>query len=278
MLKIFTNLSKQRQTIWGISRTGNRAIAGWIYDSTPSHKLLLNDQLYDEEPTSSSADQSLLREFRVTHQQGQKVKATLGWPAWSKGDHNLLIILYENHDLRCFEGDHRLSTTVLGGSDRYGHILVLRDIFNHYASFTKMNSAFRIKHPQGEFKTLSGGYSIDLWKHYAREFIGLTKHLPANTVKVNFNRWVAERDYRKQLAAQVGIPSDGRSYQSVPSYGGGSSFDGLGYDGKASEMKVLERWTTLSDAERHNLLETLGLDSEAVELIQAIYPDYLKFL
>lgn len=281
MLKLFPILSKQRQSVWGMARSGIHAIAGWIYDAYPPHKLYLNDQFYCSEPTSCWAIPYFLKDYKITHHNNFKLQSTEEWPAWKEGGNSLLLMIYENHDLRCFDGDWKLSQTVVGGSEHYGHVLLIRDVFNHYASHlritpTAQKSASYIREQRGEFEKLSKGYSIDLWKHYAKEFLGETNYLPKKTVKISYNRWVVDGDYRKGLASKLGFPSNGEPYLKVSACGGGSSFDGKDYDGQASMMNVLDRWSLLTEEERANLIQ--NLDDEAKSLVEAIFPETLEFL
>lgn len=59
---------------------------------------------------------------------------------------------------------------------------------------------------------------------------------------LNYNKWFSESSYRKEMEKKFELPEIGLINQKVRQYGGGSSFDKQAYDGKASEMQVLNRW------------------------------------
>jgi hypothetical protein len=59
---------------------------------------------------------------------------------------------------------------------------------------------------------------------------------------VSYNEWVTSVEYRREVAAALGLEFDDRGAHKVPAAAGGSSFDGTAYDGRAEEMPVLRRW------------------------------------
>ena len=111
-------------------------------------------------------------------------------------------------------------------------IIILRDPFNLFASRHISDR----KGVKSKFISLQ-----DLWIIHAKEFLGDTNELE-NKVCVNYNEWASSKDYRKLLADQLGLTFNDQTMDSVARMGGGSSFDGVVFDGKASEMKVQERW------------------------------------
>lgn len=64
--------------------------------------------------------------------------------------------------------------------------------------------------------------------------------------KIIFDRWASSPVYREQVCQTLGIPFskkvDAAAMDYVPGFGGGSSFDGMSYSGRGSEMDVLSRW------------------------------------
>ncbi len=122
----------------------------------------------------------------------------------------------------------------VGESLRVHNILVLRDPFNMLAS--------RWYKPGPVPKLIDDAEILDLWEIYAEEFLGLTNFLKPK-IAVNYNLWFLNTDYRKQLSEQLGLAFTDAGLNFVPkSAGSGSSFDKTSYDGKANQMKVLERW------------------------------------
>ena len=58
-----------------------------------------------------------------------------------------------------------------------------------------------------------------------------------------YDKWVQNKQYRKEIVRVLGLPKfTDAGFKDVPQNCGGSSFDGLEFNGKADEMKVLERW------------------------------------
>jgi hypothetical protein len=141
---------------------------------------------------------------------------------------------------------HRLHDLHVGRSARIRNILILRDPFNWMASRLKIG--FRdVKGPTR--RTLT-----DLWLEYAREFLGETKHVPQPAVFVNYNRWFSEKEYRRELADELGVPFLDEGLGQVATQAGGSSFDGTAFEGRAQDMKVLERWRSFADDEEFRQL------------------------
>ena len=62
-----------------------------------------------------------------------------------------------------------------------------------------------------------------------------------------YNQWVSNSDYRNKLASDLGFVNKDLGVNHVPEYGTGSTFDGREYEGRGSQMSVLERWKILSE-------------------------------
>ncbi len=147
-----------------------------------------------------------------------------------------LMVSVQDFDLRKLKrfGDVILNREeTLGRSDRRITVLVLRDPFNLLAS--------RLAKPAPLLDLLEPWEVLDAWEVYAEEFIGATSFLDSK-VTVNFNSWFLDREYRQTVALQLGFPFTDAGINIVPKAGGGSSFDLLHYDGRASQMRVLDRW------------------------------------
>jgi hypothetical protein len=84
------------------------------------------------------------------------------------------------------------------------------------------------------------GYSVALYKEYAHQT--LLQKWGGETWWLNYNLWVTEPEYRVAIAERFCLETDGSPYLEVASNGGGSSFDGLAFRGRASMMPVLHRW------------------------------------
>ncbi|RMH11809.1 MAG: hypothetical protein D6698_15885 [Gammaproteobacteria bacterium] len=111
---------------------------------------------------------------------------------------------------------------------RYVQLLILRDPYNHFASLKK----------SGRLEGHGLALYTALWKQYAREFLRPT-FLPDPVLRINYNQWVVDAEYRIRLAREIGFETDGKAYGKTPGYGGGSSFEGKR---DVSPRGVLERW------------------------------------
>lgn len=153
--------------------------------------------------------------------------------------------------------DHRQSHLSRGSSARVIQILVLRDLHNFIAS--RLRAFDFIGYPFEDH--------AELWASHAREFAGETQLLPG-VVKINFNTWVRQREYRAEISKLLGLQFTDAGLQHVPRIGGGSSFDGTDYDGRAQDMDVMNRWCSFADNEEF-LRFTSNL--EHVELSRRIF-------
>lgn len=116
-------------------------------------------------------------------------------------------------------------------------LLILRDPFNLFAS--RLSARFTVR---------SGAVSDDaiaMWKDHARAFLNRT------FVPISFNEWFLNRDYRKSIAEFFGYSYNEDKLKEVPEFGYGSSFDSCDLNGRADEMKVLERWRTRLDDSKY---------------------------
>lgn len=145
-------------------------------------------------------------------------------------------------------------------------VLLIRDPYNLFASRIRMGSA-RVSPafanpPSPTFRAM-----LELWKAHARAFLGENGGCP--DVPVYYNRWFASADYRVQIAQRLGIRNSDAGLDSVSRYGGGSSFDGQGYDARGRQMAVLNRMDKLTEEER-SYLAVVEQDSEVRALYERI--------
>jgi len=148
------------------------------------------------------------------------------------------------------------------------NVLIVRDPANLFAS--RIRKARTMPgHPA--YPPQTGQWMdrvIDAWKGHAREFVGKTDRLP-DLVGIYYDRWFESEDYRSDLCRKLDIACSDAGLDRVAGYGGGSSFDGMDYDGAASAMRVLERAAMLDDDETE-VLSTVMADPEIQELGEAI--------
>jgi hypothetical protein len=252
--------------VFALRRSGHHAILNWIRHQLPFRHWLLNDCRLGENPfegavLSSSVIRGRWHEHRVFH----LGRETRGRHA-SKG---ALIYNFEESDLRDVprlmpierEGQW------LGPSRQRQDILMLRDPFNLLASKLKWAYGDVDRPSKPSFTEVEA--ARELWKVHAREFLGETSFL-SDLVPISYNAWFLDRDYRDAKAAELGFENRDVGLATVARWGptmSEDSFDGLRYDGRAQEMKVLERWKRfendafyrdlLSDPEIHELSERI---------------------
>lgn len=109
---------------------------------------------------------------------------------------------------------------------------------------------------------------VDMWIYYAREYLGETDCLNNNKIGVNYNRWTTDIDYRHEIASQLKLDFSDAGIDDVKSEGGGSSFDQTSFQGKASQMDVLNRWKSFSDDLSY---KTLLDNRELIEYSEQIF-------
>jgi hypothetical protein len=123
-------------------------------------------------------------------------------------------------------------------------LMVLRDPFNNLASiyslYVKLVKKNNIAEINALFKRMP-----KVWVSHAREFV-YRKHLKG-TFFILYNRWCKDKDYRRDIITKLGIPFTDIGLNRVPRAAGGSSFDGVKYQGKAYKMRTLERWKEVAD-------------------------------
>ena len=152
------------------------------------------------------------------------------------------------------------ASKVLGQSAETKTVLILRDAFNTFASVHR-----GIRRRRARLKTFYAGH----WKAYAREFLGETSFLPADTVKIRYNDWFRDEAYRRTISEQLGFDYTNEGLNEVRGYGGGSSFTGQEFDQQAQKMDVLNRWRHFKDDEMYRS----AIDAETVDLSTRIFGD-----
>ena len=149
---------------------------------------------------------------------------------------------------------------LIGASRRRVTVLILRDAYNTFAS---------VWHGKRRMRNRLHRFYRSQWKAYAKEFLGQTSFLPEDTVKISFNAWFADDEYRRQTAATLGLDHADRGVDEVSSDGGGSSFSGQEFQNQARYMAVLDRWRHFIDDPEY----VAAFDEETVELSRQIFGD-----
>jgi hypothetical protein len=69
-------------------------------------------------------------------------------------------------------------------------------------------------------------------------------------VPILYNRLVTDADYRRDLSARLGIADGEKGMDLVPTYGHGSSFDGMAASSQGIQNSVFDRWRHSTDDPR----------------------------
>jgi hypothetical protein len=125
-------------------------------------------------------------------------------------------------------------TAARGTSEVIQSIIILRDPFNWIAS--RIKSSFAVSTP-----------ILQAWKSQVSDALGRTRYLPSTSCTINYNRWLVDKSYRRDISLRLGLGPSDRGLRDVGSFGEGSSFDGRSYDGRADEMNVGDRWRDYRD-------------------------------
>ena len=231
---ISTVINQKEIRIIGLRRSGNHAIIRWLEKQQTGEVLHLNNIRVNENPYRDNYE-NLLRK--------NNSKNIERWQQEARGfftKKDCLLYSYEDYSLnqianRRFEKTHDL---YFGKSAERYDVIIMRDPFNLLASRIQQNYR-AVKAPQ---KT-----DIDLWIEYAKEYLGETEYLKHNKVTINYNRWFNQVDYRQEIASRLNLEFSDDGFHEVSQRGGGSSFDGREFHGKATAMDVLGRWKVFAE-------------------------------
>lgn len=238
----------------GLSRSGNHAIINWLLAHMEGRTCFLNCVQPQENPFATvralGSGPGVACNYRPFDLAGERrgVFSQKDWLLYSYEDCFITMVCS-----RCFERRH---DEFLGRSQARTDIVILRDPFNLFAS--RLRSAYRGVTPLT---------AVRIWKQHARQVLGRQQLFTQPHLSILYNRWVSDTDYRRQLAEKLDLRFSDAKFQRVASTAGGSSFDGLQFDGAAHRMSVLDRW-------QHYIDEPAFLnlfDEELLELSAAIF-------
>jgi hypothetical protein len=116
-------------------------------------------------------------------------------------------------------------------------------------AFDSVISIVLVRDPYNLFASRSQDKRIKLFGEEAKTLYKSHINTAMNNedfVDINYNSWFADKKYRKLLTDRLNIPFTDEGLNDIV-WPGKSTFNGSDYDGKAQEMKVLERWKQLGD-------------------------------
>lgn len=237
----------------GMSRSGNHAIIRWILQQAPGRTCFLNCAEGKTNPFLSARPLANGLPYETNDPHFDWERECRG--EWSHKD--LLVYSYEDSFLGyvchpVFEANY---DRWLGRTCQRMDLLIVRDPFNLFASRWRAG-----------LSVISPATMVRIWKQHAREALGQRRYRHRPNLWIYYNRWVTDRAYRQQIAARLGLPFSDAGIDRVPDTAGGSSFDGMRYDGAARQMKVLERWKVY----QHDPGYLRLFDDEVVDLAQQL--------
>jgi hypothetical protein len=268
--------NRKEVAVFGIKRSGNHAIIFWLLHHLGRHGVHLNDVTgaspYDHCTEMNVAGLPLwsckprirhLRDhlFRKAPIEYSKKDQDVDWDyIRSYSPKDVLLLSYENRflDDEAYENFQRQHDARVGTSEQRYRVMILRDAYNLFASLWRAPFV-----SNGDLRTC-----IQLYKRYAEMFLDRDQQKRQNIICVNYNKWFSSRDYRISLAKAFGISADGEPFLRVPSIGGGSSFDQHRYNGRAPQMKILERWRACWEDPGY---QAIFEDKHLVALSEAIF-------
>lgn len=147
--------------------------------------------------------------------------------------------------------------------DMQNPIIHLRDAYNTSASFYKKFGDI----PQRIIQ-------LQTWKDLAREWLGITNHIP-DKILHNYYQWRTDDNYRRKFVERLGLTFTDIGVNEVSYHGDGSSFVGTKYNGVAADMDLDNRWRKFVDDELYK--KTVLEDKELRELSLEIFPHVNPF-
>lgn len=246
--------------IVGLRRSGNHAVINWIRKQQAGETFYINNVRLKENPFRA-VYQDQIRKSKNPSLPGWRTEDIDRWQREAEGEFSIkkcLLYSYEDQPIdqlsdRNFDKKHDL---YFGKSKARYDLIIMRDPFNLFASRLRANQKSEALPDQFDFMRVKSRKSSlpQMWIDYAQEYLNETNYLQHTKVPVNYNLWSTDPDYRCQIAEKLDLDFTDAGFDDVMTNGGGSSFDGIALNGKASEMSVLERWKHFAEDPRFRAL------------------------
>jgi hypothetical protein len=230
--------------LFGLQRSGNHAIIGWIAQQFTEPVYFFNNITHFKDPITCWHVGSVHNAYKLPPKGGVELETIRSVKK------NILILSYENLSLNKLGNNEIVPNhdQLLGSSCVIKHILLLRDFFNWVSSRLKLfDYRQQFTNDQAERIEL---LAIQ-WLAYAREYTGRTNYFGDNyLVRINYPNWASDPVYRALILEHLEIPFFDNTNRYIPNVGGGSSFDGVAYAGNAEGMDINNRSTFFLEDER----------------------------
>jgi len=259
--------------IYAMMRSGQHAIIYWLFDQIKSPIYFHNDIL------CYNGEKAYLDRGRWMNAGARPPVKIFPWYAYNIEDISI-------RDIDKIKKEYKKALYIVPPK-RERRVLIIRDPFNLFASryrfFYRINKLraesgklpIKPNHKTNRNSQISWYQkdAIERWKEYAREAVGETNYLGDNKVIINYNHWFKHERVRKEISKNMGIDFSDSKLNFVPENGYGSSFDSMEMNGKAQQMKVLERWKRLYKTDE--IKRVLG-DPELIRLSLLLWPVLTK--
>ena len=238
--------------LYAIRRSGHHAIINWLFEQLSGSVVVANNISF----TGHNSTKSYIKCIEEFKNKTLKPNGNSNLIAKNfSGDIDFLISNIEDEKLEFSFKKNDFHKQIGIGTGLIKNIIVLRDAYNCIAS--RIRKDFKINYNTSH---------SDKWVSYAKEFVRETNNLP-NAIRINYNKWYTSQEYRRRLSGILEIPFSDSGLQKVPSYGGGSSFDGVHFNNQSQNMKVLQRYkfmignsefaSQIQNSDLHRLNETI---------------------
>jgi len=208
-------------------RSGHHAVMEWFFSLIPSENHHLINNITDD-------TRQYYKDLKKRHKKGHR-----------RSKLNSDYIVFNSEDLKISSAQKRINQNIRKEvygyrGDNITNIVVVRNHFNLFAS--------RLKSVETKPSiTKSVGAMSEEAKNMYCEHCSYLED--PNVIFIVYDKWFTSHEYRKTIAEKLGLAEymDKECIGKVPMYGNGSSFDGFQYQGKPSEMQVLNRYENYLD-------------------------------
>jgi len=180
-------------------------------------------------------------------------------PFGDKRSARVITSNYENFDLSKFKEDRAIERVdkFVTGKPPITTGIIVRDPYNHFYSWYNRQRHVKLNKQK--------------YVQHAKEFLGDTSYLGDNCLKLNYNKWCIDKDYRHEIFTQIdGDEFNDQAANHVPVWAGGSTVDNMKHQGRAWEMKTRERWRGIAAGDLKSYGSYL-FDDEVIDLACRIH-------
>lgn len=211
--------------VFAVKRSGHHAFVNWL-----AHQMDVNVEYRDFCTIKNGhivmTDQRRIRRY---------IKRSVSSPI------NVLIMSFENFGIKSAPISSLVDVKV--NIDKFNSIISrCSSVFFLIVNRDPYNWAASCLNRVGSDTKLQIDNLIVAWKELVKESFGETSTLPYDVYPINYNKWFLYSDYRRNICDDLGLIFTDDGLNDVLNNGGGSSFDKLGFNGRAQDMDVLNRY------------------------------------